>query len=65
MILNISYFLKKSKHFNFFAVIVLTLILLCVILHEKITVKTTLGSVLITAGSLLFFAGCLDISKEN
>jgi len=52
-------------YFNFFAVIVLTLILLCVILHEKITVKTALGSVLITAGSLLFFAGCLDISKEN
>ena len=34
--------------------VVFTLILSCLILHEKLTIKTTLGSVLITAGTLLF-----------
>ncbi|MGI5089737.1 EamA family transporter [Treponema vincentii] len=34
--------------------VVFTLILSCLILHEKITMKTALGSVLITVGSLLF-----------
>lgn len=34
--------------------VVLTLILSCLILHEKLTIKTALGSVLITAGTLLF-----------
>lgn len=34
--------------------VVLTLILSCLILHEKLTIKTAIGSVLITSGTLLF-----------